>query len=97
MITLPCKITSLVTKHNFAAERVDYFLELVLLGKKFTIPVTEDFVARLDSSLEGPNEGPRHPARPQAPSIPEGFEIDPSIGDIERDADSYTDEEIALL
>ena len=99
MITLPCKITSLVTKHNFSAERVDYYLELVLLGKKFTLPVSEDFVARLDSSLEGPaEERPHRPhAQQSAPTLPEGFEIDPSVGDLERDADTYTDEEIALL
>jgi hypothetical protein len=97
MITLPAKVISLVTKHNFHASRVEYAIEIALLGSKFTIPVTESFVERLDNAVE-PQESPapRQREREYADyedDVPQGF----SMGVLEKSADDYTDEEIERL
>lgn len=52
MIPVSAKITGLTTKHSFGSGRVSYALDVVILGKRFSLPVDEEFVARLDQMLE---------------------------------------------
>jgi hypothetical protein len=52
MIPVSAKITGLTTKHSFGSGRVAYALDVVILGKRFSLPVDEEFVARLDQMLE---------------------------------------------
>ena len=85
MITVPVKISALVTKHNFAAARMEHLVEFVLLGKKFTVPVSEEFVARLDNMLAGGEQGG------QEEYVPEGY----ALGHI--DPSDISDEELAKL
>ena len=94
MIKLPVTIISLVTKHNFQAERVDYAIEIGLLGSKFTVPVSEAFVERLDNAVdpEQPRSMPTH-REEFAEDVPSGY----GIGVLEKSADEYTDEEIERL
>ena len=95
MIKLPVNIVSLVTKHNFQASRVDYAIEIVLLGSKFTVPVSEAFVERLDRAVEPDEPRPRQaPAREEyEDDVPQGY----GLGVIEKNAEDYTDEEIERL
>lgn len=97
MINLNAKVISLVTKHNFQASRIDYAIEVVLLGTKFTVPVSEAFVERLDNAVE-PEEAtppPRVSPRRQhgMDDVPSGY----SMGVLEKSPEDYTDEEIELL
>ena len=94
MITLPAKVVSLISKHNFANSRLEYMIEIVILGKKFNIPVTEDFVNRLDQAVDPvePEPQPRQ-EHIEFPSTPEGY----SLGDLERDPNDYSYEEIENL
>ena len=94
MIKLPATIISLVTKHNFQAERVDYAIEIGLLGSKFTVPVSEAFVERLDNAVEpeSPRGAPVH-REEFTEDIPSGY----GLGVLEKSADEYTDEEIERL
>ena len=91
MIEVPAKITGLVTRHNFQSGRVAYSLEVVMLGKRFNLPVEEEFVARLDSMLEKEEVGAIEPAHEEDPSQEYGF------GSIERDPSDYSYEEIEQL
>jgi len=92
MIEVPAKITSLVTRHNFQSGRVDYLLEVSFLGKRFDLPVEEEFVARLDSLL-GAEEV--NAIEPQATHEDEGGGY--SFGSIEKDPNDYSFEEIEQL
>lgn len=101
VIRLPATLVGLTTRHNFHKGRVDYAIEIVILGKKFTIPVTEDFVARLDATLD--EDAPIPESRERRPehqstfeeeeSTPDGY----SLGSLERDPEDYTYEEIEKL
>ena len=102
VVKLPTTILGLVTRHNFHASRIEYMIDIVILGKKFTIPVTEDFVSRLDSVLEAdsaPVENtPEQTTVDQSSmfredAIPAGY----SLGSLERDPEDYTYEEIEKL
>lgn len=95
MIKLPVNIVSLVTKHNFQASRVDYAIEIVLLGSKFTVPVSEAFVERLDRAVEPDEPRPRQaPMREEyEEDVPQGY----GLGVMEKNPEDYTDEEIERL
>ena len=100
-IRLPATLIGLTTRHNFHKGRVDYAIEIVILGKKFTVPVTEDSVARLDSTLDEDAPVPNHEEhRPEQQNmfseeddVPAGY----SLGSLERDPEDYTYEEIEKL
>jgi len=96
VIKLPATLIGLTTRHNFHKGQVDFAIEVVLLGKKFTIPVTEDFVARLDATLDedAPLPQRQEQERPvDLDEIPDGY----SLGSLERDAEDYSYEEIEKL
>ena len=102
VIRLPATLVGLTTRHNFHKGRVDYAIEIVILGKKFTIPVTEDFVARLDATLDedAPIPERREHRPPEQQSMFEEEEGTPdgySLGSLERDPEDYTYEEIEKL
>jgi len=102
VIRLPATLVGLTTRHNFHKGHVDYAVELVILGKKFTIPVTEDFVARLDATLDEDAPIPEVPDRRASgymptfndeEDTPDGY----SLGSLERDPEDYSYEEIEKL
>lgn len=101
VIRLPATLVGLTTRHNFHKGHIDYAIEIVILGKKFTIPVTEDFVARLDATLDEdapiPERQERRPPEQQSmfeeEEAPDGY----SLGSLERDPEDYTYEEIEKL
>lgn len=99
VIRLPATLIGLTTRHNFHKGRVDYAIEIVILGKKFTIPVTEDFVARLDATLDEDTSIPQRQSPVQQnmfddeDDTPDGY----SLGSLERDPEDYSYEEIEKL
>lgn len=101
VIRLPATLVGLTTRHNFHKGRVDYAIEVVILGKKFTIPVTEDFVARLDATLDEdapiPEQQDRRAQAQQQFEEEEGTPDGYSLGSLERDPDDYSYEEIERL
>lgn len=101
-IRIPTTLVGLTTRHNFHKGRVDYAIEIVILGRKFTVPVTEDFVARLDAALDEDVTVPdrqEHPVHEQRDMfeederMPDGY----SLGSLERDPEDYSYEEIEKL
>jgi hypothetical protein len=102
VVKLPTTILGLVTRHNFHASRIEYAIDIVILGKKFTIPVTDDFVSRLDSVLEADSAPLDNTPAPQPTNQENLFEQDAippgySLGSLERDPDDYSYEEIEKL
>ncbi len=45
-------VNSLMQKHNFVKNTIEYSVELIVLGAKVVVPVSEDFVQRLDAEAE---------------------------------------------
>lgn len=112
MITLPVKISALNTRHNFNAGRVEYALEIILLGKKFSLSVNEEFVASLEHAMdpsaqiarpEPEEEKPRRPVprlprrRPRDEEDEEDLPHGYAVGGVERAAEDYTLEEMENL
>lgn len=99
-VKIPTTLVGLTTRHNFHKGRIEYSIDLVILGKKFNLPVPEDFVARLDAMLENdavpnqPKEVEQHQVfEEEQEEIPSGY----SLGAIERDPEDYSYEEISKL
>lgn len=112
MITLPVKISALNTRHNFHAGRMEYTVEIMLLGKKFSLSVNEEFVASLEHAAdptsqiahteeEPPRRSlPRRPVARRQPDIEDEDEDMPhgySVGGVERAAEDYSLEEMENL
>lgn len=98
-LKIPTTLVGLTTRHNFHKGRIEYSIDLVILGKKFNLAVPEDFVARLDTMLEN-DTVPHHTEETETrvfeeeqESVPSGY----SLGAIERDPDDYSYEEISKL
>ena len=99
-VKIPTTLVGLTTRHNFHKGRIEYSIDLVILGKKFNLAVPEDFVARLDAMLENDAvpQQPRETEQPQVfeeehEEIPSGY----SLGAIEREPEDYSYEEISKL
>ena len=90
MITVNAKIAGLVTRHSFQSGNVSYALDVVILGKRFSLPVDEDFVARLDQMLD-PAEHTEDPMRHEVPQEYAFGAVD------DRDPNDYSVEEIEQL
>lgn len=81
-------INSLLQKHNFVKGVVEYSVELSVLGTKVIVPVSEDFVQKLDAEAERSSRQ-QHENRVQAirnkirPKQQE--EYDYSIADVDED------------
>ena len=88
MIGVNAKISGLTTRHSFQSGHVSYALDVVILGKKFSLPVDEEFVARLDQMLEPEGVEHRHA------DIPAEYAFG-SVDD--RDPNDYSVEEIEQL
>lgn len=58
MLKLPCEVTSLSTKHNFVESRIEYIVEVNILGQVFRLDVDEEFVSRLDQAASKPQQQP---------------------------------------
>lgn len=91
MIPINAKIAGLTTKHSFQTGRVTYLLEVVILGRKFSLPVDEEFVARLDQTLEPEQVSEMPPS--SASEVPQEY----AFGSVERDPEDYSYEEISQL
>ena len=91
MIPVNAKITGLTTKHSFGSGRVSYALDVVILGKRFSLPVDEEFVARLDQMLEpSPTD--------EQDDLSGAHASDYGFGSVEeRDPSDYSVEEISQL
>lgn len=88
MIGVNAKIAGLTTRHSFQSGHVSYALDVVILGKKFSLPVDEEFVARLDQMLEPESVEMSHT------SIPQEY----AFGAVDnRDPNDYSVEEIEQL
>ena len=100
-VKIPTTLVGLTTRHNFHKGRIDYSIDLVILGKKFSVPVPEDFVARLDSMLESDvitqqpdhHQHSDHAFEDEQEPTPAGY----SLGSWEREPEDYTYEEISNL
>ena len=88
MIGVNAKISGLTTRHSFQSGHVSYALDVVILGKKFSLPVDEEFVARLDQMLEPESVDHRNA------DIPSEYAFG-SVDD--RDPNDYSVEEIEQL
>ncbi|MGA1353390.1 MAG: hypothetical protein ACO32I_01195 [Candidatus Limnocylindrus sp.] len=112
MLTLPVKIAALNTRHNFHAGRVEYHLEILLLGKKFSLAVNEEFVASLEHAADpsaqiaqpDPEPRARRPLPRARAAQQQTHDIDDedmphgySVGGVERAAEDYTLEEMENL
>jgi hypothetical protein len=99
-VKIPTTLIGLTTRHNFHKGCIEYSIDLVILGKKFSVRVTEDFVARLDAMIENDvvpqtqNEvmTQQHEVDDHE-DIPSGY----SLGALERDPEDYSYEEISKL
>jgi hypothetical protein len=106
MLKLPCTVLSLATKHNFQQQRVEYIVELSLLGQVISAEVNEEFVQRMDAAA-GAQATAMQQQVPQQ-QLPMKRKVrqqkqaprqeDYSIGYVdEKPYEDYTDEEISQL